>query len=58
MFCLITDLHDWEAYPAGTLAAAYKWRWDGSETRCARPSPRSAAPGRPPGRSSGPAART
>jgi hypothetical protein len=32
MFCLITDLDDWRAYPAGTLAAAYKWRWDGSET--------------------------
>ena len=32
MFCLITDLDDWQAYPAGMLAAAYKWRWDGSET--------------------------
>ena len=32
MFCLVTDLHDWQAYPAGVLAAAYKWRWDGSET--------------------------
>jgi hypothetical protein len=32
MFCLLTDLHDWQQYPAGTLAAAYKWRWDGSET--------------------------
>jgi hypothetical protein len=32
MFCLVTDLHDWQAHPAGTLAAAYKWRWDGSET--------------------------
>ena len=32
MFCLITDLHDWRAYPAGVLAAAYRWRWDGSET--------------------------
>ena len=21
-----------QQYPAGTLAAAYKWRWDGSET--------------------------
>ena len=29
---LVTDLDDWEQYPAGTLAAAYKWRWDGSET--------------------------
>ena len=32
MFCLVTDLHDWQAYPAGMLAAACKWRWDGSET--------------------------
>jgi hypothetical protein len=32
MFCLITDLHDWRAYPAAVLAAAYRWRWDGSET--------------------------
>jgi hypothetical protein len=32
MFCLVTDLDDWEQYPAGMLAAAYKWRWDGSET--------------------------
>jgi len=31
-FCLITDLHDWRAYPAGDLAGLYKWRWDGSET--------------------------
>ena len=32
LFCLITDLHDHEAYPAETLAAAYHWRWIGSET--------------------------
>jgi hypothetical protein len=32
MFCLVTDLDDWRSYPAGMLAAAYKWRWDGSET--------------------------
>jgi hypothetical protein len=32
MFCLITDLLDCEAYPARVLAAAYRWRWDGSET--------------------------
>jgi hypothetical protein len=31
-FCLVTDLEDYRAYPAGVLAAAYKWRWDGSET--------------------------
>src|SRR5208282_5249728 len=33
MFCLATDLDDWHAYPAAVLAAAYKWRWDGSETQ-------------------------
>ena len=32
LFCLITDLHDHDAYPAGVLAAAYHWRWIGSET--------------------------
>src|ERR1035437_4575594 len=32
MFCLVTDLHDWEKHPACVLAAAYRWRWDGSET--------------------------
>ncbi len=31
-FCLATDLLDWPAYPAAVLAAAYKRRWDGSET--------------------------
>ena len=32
MFCLLTDLHDHVTYPAGQLAAAYAWRWAGSET--------------------------
>jgi hypothetical protein len=32
LFCLITDLHDRTAYPAGQLAQAYHWRWIGSET--------------------------
>jgi hypothetical protein len=32
LFCLITDLHDHEAYPARVLAQAYHWRWTGSET--------------------------
>lgn len=32
MFCLVTDLLDWEEYPAPDLAGLYKWRWDGSET--------------------------
>ena len=31
MFCLVTDLMDWEDYPAPELAALYKWRWDGSD---------------------------
>ncbi|HZC63812.1 MAG TPA: hypothetical protein VE464_19405 [Streptosporangiaceae bacterium] len=32
LFCLITDLHDHQTYPAQTLAGAYHWRWIGSET--------------------------
>jgi len=32
MFCLITDLLDQDIYPAAELAAAYGWRWPGSET--------------------------
>jgi Transposase DDE domain/Insertion element 4 transposase N-terminal len=32
LFCLVTDLLDHHAHPAHQLAAAYKWRWDGSET--------------------------
>jgi hypothetical protein len=32
MFCLVTDLMDWEDYLARELAARCKWRWDGSET--------------------------
>jgi hypothetical protein len=32
LFCLITDLDDWHAYPAAVLAQAYHWRWIGSET--------------------------
>jgi hypothetical protein len=32
MYCLVTDLLDWEEYPARELAGLYKWRWDGSET--------------------------
>jgi hypothetical protein len=32
LFCLITDLHDHTTYPARVLAAAYHWRWIGSET--------------------------
>src|SRR5260370_9610077 len=31
MFCLVTDLMDWEDYPAPELAALYRWRWDGSQ---------------------------
>ena len=32
MFCLVTDLMDYEEHPGPELAALYKWRWDGSET--------------------------
>jgi hypothetical protein len=47
MFCLVTDLMDWEDYPAAELAALYRWRWDGSETalREARASLHGAGPG-------------
>jgi hypothetical protein len=47
MFCLVTDLMDWEDYPAAELAALYKWRWDGSETalREAKASLHGAGPG-------------
>ena len=58
MFCLVTDLMDWEEYPARELAALYKWRWDGSETalREAKAPLRGAGPA--PGRCSAPAPRT
>jgi hypothetical protein len=47
MFCLVTDLMDWEDYPAPGLAALYRWRWDGSETalREAKAPLRGAGPG-------------
>jgi hypothetical protein len=47
MFCLVTDLMDWEDYPGPELAALYKWRWDGSETalREAKSGLRGAGPG-------------
>jgi hypothetical protein len=32
LFCLVTDLLDHLEHPADLLAAAYRWRWDGSET--------------------------
>jgi len=32
LFALVTDLLDHQAYPAQALAAAYPWRWTGSET--------------------------
>ncbi|MGH3125452.1 MAG: hypothetical protein ACRDND_31110, partial [Streptosporangiaceae bacterium] len=47
MFCLVTDLMDWEDYPGPELAALYAWRWDGSETalREAKAPLRGAGPG-------------
>ena len=47
MFCLVTDLMDWEEYPGPGLAALYPWRWDGSETalREAKAPLRGAGPG-------------
>ena len=50
LFCLITDLHDHQAYPAQTLARAYHWRWSARKPASKRPSRRSAGPGRRPGR--------
>ncbi len=32
LFALVTDLLDHDTHPARLLAAAYRWRWDGSET--------------------------
>jgi len=32
LFCLVTDLLDHIEHPGHLLAAAYRWRWDGSET--------------------------
>lgn len=32
LFCLVTDLMDFDEYPVAELAGLYKWRWDGSET--------------------------
>jgi hypothetical protein len=32
LFALITDLTDYQTYPASVLATAYHWRWIGSET--------------------------
>jgi hypothetical protein len=37
LFCLITGLLDHVAYPAAQLAAAYAWRWAGSETALKEP---------------------
>jgi len=31
MFCLVTDLMDWEDHPGPELAALYARRWDGSD---------------------------
>ena len=58
MFCLVTDLMDWEDYPGPELASLYKWRWDGSETalREAKAPLRGAGPVR--GRCSAPGPRT
>src|SRR5258708_34412320 len=58
LFALITDLHDHDAFPAGILAAAYHWRWIGSET-CLKEAksaiPRAGPPAGPMFRSASPA---
>jgi hypothetical protein len=58
MFCLVTDLMDWEDYPSAELAALYKGGGTGRRPRCARPRRRCAAPARAPGRCSAPGPRT
>ena len=58
MFCLVTDLMDWEDYPAPELASLYKWRWDGSETALREARRRCAAPAPARGRCSAPDPRT
>ena len=47
MFCLVTDLLDWQDYPGPELAALYARRWDGAETalREAKAPLRGAGPG-------------
>lgn len=47
MFCLVTDLLDWQDYPGAELAALYARRWDGAETalREAKAPLRGAGPG-------------
>ena len=58
MFCLVTDLMDWEDYPAAELAALYKWRWDGSETALRETKAPLRGAGQAPGRCSAPGPRT
>ena len=57
MFCLVTDLMDWEEYPAPELAALYRRRWDGSETALREAKAPLRGAGRAPGRCSAPAPR-
>jgi hypothetical protein len=47
MFCLVTDLLDWQEHPALELSGLCKWRWDGPETglREAKAPPHGAGPG-------------
>ena len=57
MFCLVTDLMDYQDYPGPELAALYKRRWDGRRPRCGRPRRRCAAPAPARGQCSAPAPR-
>ena len=54
MFCLVTDLHDWQPTRRPRWPPRISGGGTGRRPRCARPSPRSAAPAPPPARSSGP----
>jgi hypothetical protein len=58
MFCLVTDLHDWQATRPERWQPPISGAGTDRRPRCARPSPRSAAPAPPPARSSGRTART
>jgi hypothetical protein len=54
LFCLISDLLDHAVYPAAQLAAAYAWRWTGSETFLKEAKSAITGAGPPPARSSAP----
>ena len=58
MFCLVTDLMDYEEYPLPSSPRSIDGGGTGRRPRCARPRRRCAAPGPARGRCSAPAPRT